>query len=132
MSDHAEERQSIESAITGLVARDPARARPTVVELCAVTGLPRWKLTHRHVDLKDVFLDRVTQKWGPRAGLSPQSRELSRLRDQNGALRAELDIARTTIRLYAEALEELRLQRSEATSDSSSTRPVVHINDART
>ncbi|WP_242089179.1 hypothetical protein [Microbacterium lacticum] len=132
MSDHAEERQSIERAIADLVSRDPSRVRPTVVELCAMTGLPRWKLTHRHVDLKDDYLDRVVQKWGPRAELSPQSQEISRLRDQNAELRTEVNVAKATIRLYAEALEELRLQIVVANGHSSSTRPVVRISDART
>lgn len=112
--DHAEERRAIEHATIELLKRDRLQTRPNVAELCALTGFPRWKLTHRHVDLKDAFLDEVTRKWGPRGELNPQAQEIARLREQAAELRTELDAARTTVRLYAEALEELRMQLSEA------------------
>lgn len=112
--DHTEERRAIERATRELIGRDRFETRPTVAELCTLTGFPRWKLSHRHVDLKDAFLDEVTRKWGPRGELNPQAQEIARLREQATELRAELDVARTTVRLYAEALEELRMQLSEA------------------
>lgn len=114
MADHADERQAIEHAITELLERDTNQTRPTVAELCALTGLPRWKLTHRHVDLKDSFLNAVTKKWGSRSELSPQAQELARLQKQAADLRSELEVSQATIRLYAEALEEVRLQLADA------------------
>ncbi|QYF97105.1 hypothetical protein [Microbacterium sp. PAMC21962] len=114
MSDHAQEREAIQREADTLLARDVSQSRPTVADLCIAAGYPRWKLTHRHVDLKDNFLSDVTRKWGARADLSPQAKELERLREQNTGLRDELGVAETTIRIYAEALEELRLQLAAA------------------
>lgn len=116
--DHAEERRAIERAASELMGRDRFQTRPTVAELCALTGFPRWKLTHRHVDLKNEFLDGVTKKWGPRGDLNPQAQEIARLRKQTADLRAELDVSRTVVRLYAEALEEVRLQLADVRDQS--------------
>lgn len=118
MTDHADERRAIEQATTELIQRDNTQTRPTVAELCALTGLPRWKLTHRHVDLKESFLNEVTKKWGSRGELSPQAQELARLRKQAADLRAELEVSQSTVRLYAEALEEVRLQLADAREQS--------------
>lgn len=118
MTDHADERRAIEHATIELLQRDNTQTRPTVTELCALTGLPRWKLTHRHIDLKESFLNEVTMKWGSRSELSPQARELARLRKQAADLRAELEVSQATVRLYAEALEEVRLQLADAREQS--------------
>ena len=130
MADHADERRAIKHAITELLERDTNQTRPTVAELCALTGLPRWKLTHRHVDLKDSFLNAVTKKWGSRSELSPQAQELARLQKQAVELRSELEVSQATTRLYAEALEEVRLQLADAHKQLNG-RPQPRISRAR-
>lgn len=131
MNDHAQEREAIQREADTLLARDVSRPRPTIADLCVATGYPRWKLSHRHVDLKDTFLSDATRKWGARADLSPQAKELERLREQNTGLRDELSVAEATIRIYAEALEEMRLQLAAARQRPADSR-VVDIASART
>lgn len=132
MADHSAERTLISVHISELLARDRASTRPTVTELCLIAGLPRWKLTHRHVDLKNEFLAAVQRKWGSPDSAAAHRVEVDRLRERNRSLRAELDASERTVRIYAEIIEELRLQLSEATAADRSRSRVTSIDHART
>lgn len=131
MADHSAERTLIRAHTSELLARDRASARPTVTELSVLAGLRRWKLTHRHVDLKNEFLDAVKGKWGQPDSTSTETAKIQHLQERNRALRSELDASERTVRIYAEILEEQRLQLSKATASDNTRRRVTNIDKAR-
>jgi uncharacterized protein YlxW (UPF0749 family) len=108
---HDVERQAIREAADRLLAR--SGPKPSIESLRREAGLTgRWLLTHRHVDLKDEFLNAVEQQWGVEASavvatekkMQDLQKKYDRLRDRN----AELE---TLVDAYAAVIEELTHQR---------------------
>lgn len=112
-SESDADRILIQDTMQELLRRDFTERRPTVAELLRLTGLARWKLTHRHRDLNDEFLDAVARKWGLDAGASALVRDYQRLREKYQRLREEHEEAKLLVQAYAEIIEEQRIQNSE-------------------
>lgn len=115
---HGEERQRIRDAASELV--QASITRPTIEDLRIRSGLSeRWKLTTRHIDLKDAFLRSVNEKWGREA---PQIVSLQRKYDDLLAkyerVKARADELEELVETYAAVIEELSRQPADPQADN--------------
>lgn len=110
---HPMERDQIRTAIDELV--NGAVVGPlTVVRLAEVAGLPRWKLTHRHVDLKEAFQTAVGATPAGRANEERLEERLTAERAANETLRAEVRRLKEHLELYASVIAELASDLSDS------------------
>lgn len=82
MSPATDERARIQAAMERILARTPEKSDGalTVVALAAEAGVPRNALTQRHIDLKELFYEKVRALGG-----TPEAEQ--RLRRENARLK---------------------------------------------
>lgn len=107
---HHEERQRIRAAADELITT--CEGRPTIEDLRVKAAVgERWRLTTRHIDLKDDFLRRVESKWGRQApGHIALQRRFDDLQERYERLRLRANELEELVETYAAVIEELGQQ----------------------
>lgn len=112
--EHELERDSVMRASARLLATDGPR--PTIEDLRRESGVSgRWILTHRHVDLKNVFVSEVAKKWGaesPRAVAAEE--KLRQLQAKYDRLYERVQALEGVTDIYAAVIDELTHQLQSA------------------
>jgi hypothetical protein len=114
-----EERKAITAAMQRLLAGKPLRSSGelTIVALAAEAGLKRNKLTHKHVDLKDLFnAERRACDGVPDSELRFRD-EITALTKKIKALKEERDQYRTASETYARAIHVLTIENDNLRRD---------------
>ncbi|RKS70671.1 hypothetical protein BZB76_5146 [Actinomadura pelletieri DSM 43383] len=109
---HDEEREAITAAMHRLLAGKPLRSSGelTIVALAAEAGLKRNKLTHKHVDLKDLFNAERRARLGIPDSELKLHEQIDRLKAKVAALRTERDDYRTASETFARAIHVLTVE----------------------
>ena len=109
-NDHEAERKAIEDATVRLLAT--AGTRPTIEQLRREAGLSaRWILTHRHTDLKSIFVAEVAKKWGsesPRVFAAEE--KLEKFQAKYDRLYDRVEELEKLVDVYAAVIDELTHQ----------------------
>lgn len=96
----------------------------TTLQLAAGTGVKRWVLTHKHVDLKEEFDRRMTEA----NGIPPAFQHLhARVVDAEAAaqtLREDNYQLRERVAVYAQVIHELRTELDRRTDNTAQRSPV--------
>lgn len=120
-NDHEMERDAVRRAIARLLATEGAR--PTIEDLRRESGVSaRWILTHRHADLKDVFVSDVAKKWGsesPRAVAAEA--KLRKIQTKYDRLYERVQALERLVDVYAGVIDELTHQLQSASDVNAET-----------
>jgi predicted RNase H-like nuclease (RuvC/YqgF family) len=108
-AEHRGERQQIETAIERLLSGTPLRSTGdlTIVQLAIEADVKRWKLTHRHVDLMQVFQARTKALNTSSPILEPWRKRVEQLEKVNRELRDKVEELRATASCYAQVIADL-------------------------
>jgi hypothetical protein len=127
-----EERKAITAAMQRLLAGKPLRSSGelTIVALAAEAGLKRNKLTHKHVDLKDLFNAECRARLGIPDSELKLHEQIDQLKAREAELRAERDDYRTASETYARAIHVLTIENDNLREElekhrSSALRPLA-------
>lgn len=110
---HKDERDLIRNASTSLL-RGETIGPLTVTRLAEVAGVQRWKLTHRHVDLKEAFQTAAGATPVGQASRERLEERLAAERSANAALRTEVGTLKEHLERYAEVIAELAADLAES------------------
>ena len=123
MSPATDERARIQAAMERILARTPEKSDGalTVVALAAEAGVPRNALTQRHIDLKELFYEKVRALGGtPEAEQRPrrENARLKRLRQDDRELirRLKADNEAIVRALHLAQLQNEELRQHQAAS----------------
>ena len=125
------ERRLIRDAMERLLEGDPIRSdgKLTIKSLAVEAGLKRWYLTHKHIDLRDEFYDRVRAQGATPAAVAALHGQIAALKEAQKQDRAALRDAVARMKIHARetqvlALENEKLRKQAAdTAASPSRRP---------
>lgn len=118
-------RKKIVAAIDRLMMGKPLRStgRLNVTQLAMEAGVPRWHLTHQHVDLKEMFQSRVRSEGTTPAPFRGTAAAFDDLRNAHQELQARCAELEATIKLYANVIQVLATERAT----NAQTLPVIDI-----
>lgn len=122
-------RKKIVAAMDRLIAGKPLRStgRLNVSQLAIEAGVPRWHLTHQHVDLKETFQTRVQAEGKTPAPFRGAAAAFDDLQEAHRALQARCAELEGRIKLYANVIQVLT---TESATDAH-RRPVTDIASRR-
>jgi hypothetical protein len=122
-------RKKIVAATDRLIAGKPQRStgRLNVSQLAIEAGVPRWHLTHQHVDLKEMFQARARSEGRTPAPFRGTAAALDDLQQAHRALQARCAELEEKIKLYANVIQVLATERAT----DAQTRPVTDIASQR-
>ncbi|WP_433206677.1 hypothetical protein ACQP1G_20495 [Nocardia sp. CA-107356] len=120
-------RKKLLAAMDRLLAGKPLRStgRLSVSQLAVEAGLERWRLTHQHTDLKELFQARVKAVQAAASAAEPSHYE--KLKTQYAELLAHCADLEDRLQLYASVVQLLMLEKDAAEN----TRPVVDLDGGR-
>lgn len=110
-------RTKILAAMERLLAGNPLRStgRLSVSQLAVEAGVPRWHLTHQHVDLKEQFQARVANAEHTPAAFAQRLNEFDELKKVHAKLIAHCAELEERLLAYATVINLLSLEK-EATN----------------
>lgn len=122
-------RKKILAAMDRLMAGKPLRStgRLSVSQLAIEAGVPRWHLTHQHVDLKEMFQAQVRNQGKTPAPYQGTATAFDALQQAHRALQAHCAELERKITLYANVIQLLAMERATNTQG----RPVTDIASRR-
>ncbi|MCV7288153.1 hypothetical protein H7J87_22790 [Mycolicibacterium wolinskyi] len=122
-------RAQILAAMDRLLAGQPLRStgRLSVSQLAVEADIPRWHLTHQHVDLKELFQAKVRNADGAPAAFSRHLSDYAKLKADHAKLIAHCAELEQRLQLYATVINVLALERDTAHNQ----RPVTNIRTRR-
>jgi hypothetical protein len=122
-------RKKILAAMDRLIAGKPLRStgRLNVSQLAIEAGVPRWHLTHQHVDLKEMFQARVRSEGTTPAPFRGAAAAFDDLQQTHRALQARCAELEEKIKLYANVIQMLATERAT----NAQGRPVTDIASRR-
>lgn len=122
-------RKKILAAMDRLMAGKPLRSsgRLNVSQLAVEAGVARWHLTHQHVDLKEMFQAHVRNEGTTPAPFRGTAAAFDDLQDAHRALQAHCTELEQQIKLYANVIQLLAMERATSTQN----RPVTDIASRR-
>lgn len=122
-------RKKILAAMDRLMAGTPLRStgRLNVSQLAVEAGVARWHLTHQHVDLREMFQARVRNEGRTPAPFRGTAAAFDDLQDAHRALQAHCTELEQQIKLYANVIQLLAMERATSTQN----RPVTDIASRR-
>lgn len=105
-------RRSILAAMDRLLTGVPARStgRLSVSQLAVEADVERWRLTHQHTDLKDLFQSRARDLESRRGASIAAVDELASLRNDHAELRRHCADLEQRLRTYATVINLLTLE----------------------
>ncbi|WP_280422794.1 hypothetical protein [Nocardia carnea] len=114
-------RKKLLAAMDRLLAGKPLRStgRLSVSQLAVEAGLERWRLTHQHTDLKELFQARVKAAHAAAAAAGPSDHD--KLKEKHAELLAHCAQLERQVRLYASVIHLLTLEKEATTSNTSVT-----------
>ncbi|WAH98155.1 hypothetical protein [Arthrobacter sp. MMS18-M83] len=125
MSPAHDERARIQAAMERILAGNPERSNGalTIMALAAEAGVPRNALTQRHVDLKNLFYEKVRARGGTPDGelrLRRETARLKRLREDDRRVIQQLKADNETLigALHLAQLQNEEIRRRLAESGS--------------
>jgi hypothetical protein len=123
-------RKKILAAIDRLIAGKPLRStgRLNVSQLAIEAGVPRWQLTHQHVDLKEMFQAHIREEGKTPAPFRDTAAALDDLKQAHRTLQAHCAELEQKIKLYANVIQMLATERATNPKE----RPVTDIGSRRT
>jgi hypothetical protein len=103
-------RKKILAAMDRLIDGKPLRStgRLSVSQLATEAGVPRWRLTHQHLDLKELFQARV--KAAATDAGAPEPSGYEKLKADHAELRRHCTALEERLDLYASVINLLTLQ----------------------
>ena len=106
-------RAQILAAMDRLLAGQPLRStgRLSVSQLAVEANLPRWHLTHQHVDLKELFQAKVRNADGAPAAFARPLSDYQKLKEDHAKLLAHCAEIEQRLQLYATVINVLTLER---------------------
>jgi hypothetical protein len=128
-NDHDRTRRKIQSAMDRLLEGNPLHStgRLNVSQLAIEAGVPRWRLTHQHVDLKELFQARLRSNDTVPARYRNAATALEALRKTHRELLEHCAELEQRNRLYANVIQLLSLERQAAAQG----RPVSDLTERR-
>lgn len=120
-------RKKLLAAMDRLLEGKPLRStgRLSVSQLAVEAGLERWRLTHQHTDLKELFQARVKATRAAAAAIEPT--DYDKLKEKHADLQAHCAELEEQVKLYASVINLLTLEKNAATSKS----PVTDLDTGR-
>lgn len=120
-------RKKIHAAMDRLLTGKPLRStgRLSVSQLAVEAGVARWRLTHEHLDLKELFQARV--KAAENAAATTEPSDYDKLKAKHLELLAHCAELENRVQLYANVIDLLVLEK-QAAEDSA---PVTGLEAAR-
>ncbi len=114
MVDNDAERAAIKAATNRLIDGSPERSTGalTILQLAAEAGIKRWVLTHKHTDLAEEFRQRTRSNHGKPTAAKPLEKRAATAEAANKALRLENAQLRQQIKIYAQVIHELTIERT--------------------
>ncbi|MBF6439655.1 hypothetical protein [Nocardia cyriacigeorgica] len=114
-------RKKLLAAMDRLLAGKPLRStgRLSVSQLAVEAGLERWRLTHQHTDLKELFQARVKAAQAATAAAGPS--DYDKLKEKHAELLAHCAQLEEQVRLYASVIHLLTLEKDATISRNSVT-----------
>lgn len=109
-------RKRIIAAMQRLTAGQPLRStgRMSVSQLAVEADLPRWHLTHQHVDLKELFQAQVKAAQSTPAAFARDLSDLEKLKGQHAKLVASYAELEAQVAFYAAVINTLALEKDAA------------------
>lgn len=109
-------RTKILAAMERLLAGNPLRStgRLSVSQLAVEAGVPRWHLTHQHVDLKEQFQARVVNAEHTPAAFAQRLNEFDELKSVHAKLIAHCAELEERLLAYATVINVLSLEKEAA------------------
>lgn len=122
-------RKKILAAMNRMFAGNPQRStgRLNVSQLAIEAAVPRWHLTHQHVDLKEMFQARVRSEGTTPAPFRGTAEALHDLQQAHRRLQAHCTELEERNQLYANVIQLLATERAT----DAKTRPVADIASRR-
>jgi hypothetical protein len=122
-------RKKILAAIDRLIAGNPLRStgRLNVSQLAIEAGVPRWHLTHQHVDLKEMFQAYIREEGKTPAPVRDTAAAFDDLQQAHRTLQAHCAELELKIKLYANVIQMLATERATNPKE----RPVTDIASRR-
>ena len=107
-------RKKIIAAMDRLLAGKPRRStgRLNVSQLAIEAAVPRWHLTHQHVDLKEMFQARIRSEGTTPAPFRGTAATLHDLQQAHRRLQARCTELEERIKLYANVIQLLATERA--------------------
>ncbi|MFE9328202.1 hypothetical protein ACIHDR_43555 [Nocardia sp. NPDC052278] len=120
-------RKKLLAAMNRLLDGKPLRStgRLSVSQLAVEAGLERWRLTHQHIDLKELFQARVKAAHAAAAAAEPSAYD--KLKTAYAELRAHCTELEQQVQLYASVINLLTLEKESARE----TAPVADLERGR-
>lgn len=105
-------RLAIRAATDRLLAGEPLRSsgRLSISQLAVEADIPRWHLTHQHLDLKELFQARVRNADGAPAAFARRLDDYEQLKVQHGKLVAHCAELEDRLQMYATVINVLSLE----------------------
>lgn len=130
MNTYDDERRRIRAAEARLLAGKPIRSdgKLTVTSLAVEAGFKRWRLTHRHVDLKDEFLDKVHAQGSTTDAMRALASKNDHLKRDLNKLRAKLKQALHDNTHYTRVIRVLTAELEKNSAATGITASVTPIN----
>ncbi|WP_036526277.1 hypothetical protein [Nocardia sp. NRRL WC-3656] len=102
------------AAMDRLLAGKPLRStgRLSISQLAVEAGLERWRLTHQHTDLKELFQARV--KAAQTAAAATEPNDYEKLKTKHAELLAHCADLEIQLELYASVIQLLTLEKNAA------------------
>ena len=109
-------RQHILAAMDRLLAGEPLRSsgRLSVSQLALEAGVARWRLTHQHVDLKELFQAKVRNADGAPAAFARRLTDYEKLKADHAKLLAHCAELEQRLQMYASVINLLSLEKQAA------------------
>jgi len=109
-------RKKILAAMRRLMAGKPLRStgRLSVSQLAVEAGLPRWHLTHQHVDLKELFQAQVKAAQSTPAAFARDLSEYEQLKARHAKLVERYAELEDQVAFYAAVINTMALEKATA------------------
>lgn len=120
-------RNKLLAAMDRLLDGNPLRSsgRLSVSQLAVEADLERWRLTHQHTDLKELFQARVKAARAAAAATEPS--DYDKLKSKHAELLAHCAELEEQVKLYASVINLLSLEKDAANTNA----PVADIDSGR-
>lgn len=122
-------RHAILAAMNRLFAGTPTRSagRLNVSQLALEADVPRWRLTHQHPDLKDLFQAAAAEEEAKRAAHVKDADAFEDLRRKHSDLQSHCRFLEARLQTYATALDQLHRENAALTARGDEAGKVRHI-----